>query len=108
MRTNEYREHREALDFALENGGAELSFSTHGQAVKFRQRCYQFRKAFAKGNPESPYDLLTIPDITRDPEARSIRIVKRENPVIGMRALGSPKPKLEVADDEDIEDLEIE
>ena len=50
------------MDAALASGGGIYHAPTSGQAVRFRQRAYQFRKAFreAAAPAASPYDRLTI------------------------------------------------
>lgn len=56
---------REVLDKALLSGGVEVTFPSPGDAIKFRQRCYEFRKVWRErcGGEGSPYDRLTLPAI---------------------------------------------
>lgn len=62
------------LDAALAGGGGVFETSTPGQAIRFRQRCYEFRKAYreAIAPAPSPYDALTIPTLPEG--ARSVFI----------------------------------
>ena len=51
-----------ALDAAIENSGVRITRTSPGQAIRFRQRCYQFRKAIRKTgtNPEYAGLKLTL------------------------------------------------
>ena len=61
---------RAILDLVLANGGGTYDCGTYGKAIKFRQRCYEFRKSLQKmeairdklnlGDISTPYDPITI------------------------------------------------
>lgn len=60
---------REVLDAALAHGGGEFECASHGDAVHWRQRAYQFRKRYAETlGPKgmSPYDILVLPRLRPD------------------------------------------
>ena len=57
---------KQAMDVALASGSARVAFPTPGKAVAFRQRCYAFRKWKRDTlGDQSPYELLTIPALTK-------------------------------------------
>lgn len=60
---------REILDAALAHGGGSFECATHGDAVHWRQRAYQFRKHYAEvlgPKAMSPYDILVLPRLPAD------------------------------------------
>lgn len=70
---------RQVLDSALTHGGGEYECPTHGAAVQWRQRAYQFRKHYAEvlgPKAMSPYDVLTLPRL--GPEDCVVRINIRQ------------------------------
>jgi hypothetical protein len=62
-RLGRYLDVKEVLDQALASGGGVYTLTTHGDAVRWRQRAYEFRKAYAEAMGTSPYDVLTMPRI---------------------------------------------
>lgn len=106
-RLNTYHDVIPILDDALRLGGVEVSFSTPGQAINFRQRCYAFRKAFAKENKLSEYDKLILPSL--DKGQTTVRVIFRVSKALNVKPLGVPSAeKVAVATDEDLDDLELE
>lgn len=70
---------REVLDSALAHGGGEFECPTHGAAVQWRHRAYQFRKHYAEvlgPKAMSPYDVLVLPRL--GPEDCVVRINIRQ------------------------------
>jgi hypothetical protein len=60
---------RQILDAALAHGGGEFECASHGAAVNWRHRAYQFRKLYAETlGPKvmSPYDALVLPRLAPD------------------------------------------
>lgn len=64
---------RQVLDQAVAASGGTFVCETHGVAVHWRQRAYQFRKLFREkvGGETSPYDRLTFKKV----EAESCEII---------------------------------
>lgn len=73
-RLGRYLDVQAILDAALAAGGGTYMLENHGAAVRWRQRAYEFRKAFATTVSHSPYDTLTLPRI--DPDS-AVVIIKR-------------------------------
>lgn len=72
-----YADVRKVLDAALEAGGGDFHCQDHGAAIHWRQRAYQFRKAYAAvygERKESPYDILVLPRIAPDTSTVSIEV----------------------------------
>ena len=88
-----YADVRDVLDSALSHGGGEYQLSTHGMAVHWRQRAYQFRKLYAQSlhAAVSPYDRLTLPRIEDASSTVILRLIS---------AAGVFKPAREKMEDE--------
>lgn len=93
----------EALNLALTHNGCEITLESHGQAVRFRQRCYELRKILRERN-DVRFESLTLPR----PEGAVIRILPQSEAVpMVMKPLGEAvevppiaTPELEPVDDD--------
>lgn len=98
-----YEPEQKILDQALASGGGEVECPDHGSAVRFRQRCNEFRKKYREHNPQSPYDRLVLPRLTGN-------VVKIEvatapgtfTPKVGGKAIPGPEALTILADDDEI------
>lgn len=74
-RLGKYNDVKVVLDAAIASGGGEIDFQTRGEAVRWRQRAYEFRKMYAEVViANSPYDALTLPRIPDESTTVTIRI----------------------------------
>lgn len=75
-----YADVRQILDAAQSAGGGSYECGTHGQAVHWRQRAYQFRKLYAEVlglDEESPYDSIVMPRVREDSSVVTIQLRKQ-------------------------------
>lgn len=92
---------REVLDAALAGGGGTYTLASHGAAVNWRQRAYQFRKLYAESiglHKMSPYDKLTLKAVPDG--SSSVEIV-----FIGENQRGVFTPNNEIVDEPADDDL---
>lgn len=60
-RIGTYKQHIDAMDLALVNpSGVQLTLPTHGQAMRFRQMCYQARRIIEREHGDSGWSEITI------------------------------------------------
>lgn len=55
-----YDDVRQILDSAIESGGGVVQLTSPGQAVRWRQRAYEFRKLMREKSDWSIYDRITL------------------------------------------------
>lgn len=103
-----YADCAQVMDIAFQRGEIRVPFSTRGQAINFRQRCYRLRQELLKADnpppgrlPSSKYDsiVITVPDKgnvgddiltfrSREKDANSVisRITDAEGNLIELKA----------------------
>lgn len=99
-----YADVREVLDAALAHGGGEFTCLTHGLAVHWRQRAYQFRKLYAETlGPKamSQYDCLVLPRLAED----STTVVIRVRQIAGVFTPAGPPVTPPAFEDDDLLDV---
>lgn len=88
-----FQDCRQVMDIAVEHDGLIYELDTVSQAVRFAQRCYQFRTFLQQLEEErlgqsigvsTPYDILTIHHVNKEPgETRSRFLQFRHQAVRG-------------------------
>lgn len=92
------------LDAALASGGGTYTLADYGQAVHWRQRCYQFRKLYAETMSfNSKYDTLSFPRITEGSSSVIIRMIEARGSFTPAREITLPQ----VVDDDLLSAAEI-
>jgi len=68
---------KEILDQALASGGGEVTLASPGQAVRWRQRAYQFRKLMRGKVDYSIYDRLTLNKLEDGSAVVTIKVIQQ-------------------------------
>lgn len=81
-----YSDVKATLDAALMSSGGTLKLATKGAAVRYRHKCYTFRKKWREASPSpSLYDLITI----KTPEDNVLTFAAVQPPS-GFKPAGGP------------------
>ena len=85
MKANyKYPNQAAVMSTAMKHNGAVMFFPTRGEALKFRQLCYKWRKLLREEQPDNPYEVISIPDpvLTTEEKWRLIMNVNTSLPEI--------------------------
>lgn len=81
-----YEDVKKILDSAIASGGGIVTLPTPGQAVRWRQRAYEFRKLMRAKSDWSVYDRLVMRKL--EPESCDVEIAVIEQPAVFTAAVG--------------------
>lgn len=69
---------KEVLDAAIAAGGGKVTLPTSGEATRWRQRAYEFRKYMRGDKDWSIYDRITLKKLDKESRIIIISVVEQE------------------------------